>query len=255
MYNIYNEDCIQGMLDRIEKKSVDLICCDPPFAINFNSKMPTYNRKESPVIDDYREVKQHDYLDFSLNWLGSAKQILKDSGSIYIFSGWNHLKDILIALDELDFELVNIITWKYAFGVNCTKKFISSHYSIIYACLNNKKRKFNTYSRFDKDEKNKDGKGSARYKDMEDVWEINKENWPGCKKTATKLPAEVIRKILSYSSSEGDLVVDPFSGSGQTAWVSKEMKRDFIGFEISEEAYNLSIERLEKNQYLIKEKK
>ena len=252
MIKIYNEDCIKGMVEKIEKNSVDLICCDPPFAIDFNSKMPTYNRKKEPVVDDYREIEKKDYLKFSLDWLSSAKQILKESGSIYIFSGWNNLKDILIALDDLNFELINIISWKYSFGVNCTKKFISSHYSIIYACLNDKKRKFNTYCRFDKDEKNKYGKGSARYEDMEDVWIINKENWAGCKKTATKLPAEVIRKILNYSSSKGDLIVDPFSGCGQTAWVSKEMGRRFIGFELSQEAYNLSIERLEKNQYLIK---
>lgn len=250
---IHNMDCVQGMREKIEEKSVDLIIADPPFAINFNSKTPTYNRQEKNVISDYREVSKTNYLDFSLNWLSECKRILKESGSMYIFSGWNHLKEILIALDDLKFDLQNIISWEYAFGVNCTKKYISSHYHVLYACLDNKKRKFNTNCRFQNSEKTETGQ-NARYIDTQDVWKINKENWAGCKKTATKLPGEIIKKILSYSSDVNDLVVDPFSGSGQTAWFSKEMNRNFVCFELSKEAYDFSMARLNTNQYLIKEK-
>ena len=64
------------------------------------------------------------------------------------------------------------------------------------------------------------------YKDKEDVWEIKREYWTGDEKTPTKLPAEIIKKILQYSSEEGDLVFDPFLGSGQTAVVSKLLKRN-----------------------------
>lgn len=248
---IHNIDCIEGMKTQLEENSVDLIIADPPFAIQFNSKTQTYNRDKDSVIDDYREVSKNDYLEFSKNWIESAKHVLKDSGSIYIFSGWNHLKEILIALDDHQFNLQNIISWEYAFGVNCTKKYISSHYHVIYACLNDKKRKFNTNCRFNNTDKTPTGQ-NARYIDTQDVWKINKENWTGCKKTATKLPAEVIKKIIAYSSDKGDLVVDPFSGSGQTAWCSREMERNFVCFELAKDAYDLSMERLNTNQYLIK---
>ncbi len=116
-----------------------------------------------------------------------------------------------------------------------------------------KKRKFFPYSRYRKDEVDKDGT-SLHYKDKEDVWIIKREYWTGDQKTTTKLLAELISKILMYSSEEGDIVLDPFLGSGQVAVVSKMMNRQFIGFEIVKEYYEFAKERLEKNVYRIKEK-
>jgi site-specific DNA-methyltransferase (adenine-specific) len=89
--------------------------------------------------------------------------------------------------------------------------------------------------------------------DKEDVWVINREYWNGDKKTPTKLPAELIKKILEYSSEEGDLVLDPFLGSGQVAVVSKMLKRNYVGFEIVKEYYDFINERLTKNIYRIKD--
>jgi site-specific DNA-methyltransferase (adenine-specific) len=90
--------------------------------------------------------------------------------------------------------------------------------------------------------------------DKEDVWVINREYWNGDKKTPTKLPAELIKKILMYSSKEKDVILDPFLGSGQVAVVSKMLNRQYIGFEIVKEYYEFAKERLEKNLYRIKEK-
>ena len=90
------------------------------------------------------------------------------------------------------------------------------------------------------------------YKDKEDVWVINREYWNGDKKTPTKLPAELIKKILMYSSEEGDVVLDSFLGSGQVAVISKMLDRKFIGFEIVKEYYEFATERLEKDIYRIK---
>lgn len=90
------------------------------------------------------------------------------------------------------------------------------------------------------------------YKDKEDVWFINREYWTGDKKTPTKLPMELVKKILMYSSEEGDVVLDPFLGSGQVAVVSKMMGRQYIGFEIVKEYYEFIKERLEKGVYRIK---
>ena len=83
------------------------------------------------------------------------------------------------------------------------------------------------------------------------VWEIKREYWPGDKKTPTKLPAEVIRKILAYSSVRGDVVLDPFLGSGQVAVVSKMEGRHYIGFEIVPEYYEFAIERIHSDKYRI----
>jgi site-specific DNA-methyltransferase (adenine-specific) len=248
---VYNTDCIAGMKD-IPPQSVDLVITDPPFGIEFKAKRENYNRKGSRVLEGYNEVHENDYLAFTRNWMSEVKRVLKESGSMYVFSGWNNLKDILITLDDLGFVTVNHLTWKYQFGVVTSRKFVTSHYHCLYVCLNDKKRKFFPYSRFGKEEKDKGG-SSLSYKDREDVWVINREYWNGDVKTPTKLPAEIIRKILAYSSEKGDVVLDPFLGSGQVAVVSKMEGRQYIGFEIVKEYYDFISERLTKDLYRIRD--
>ena len=247
---IYNIDCIKGM-SSLEPKKIDLIITDPPFAINFKSTKANYNRTASRVIEGYNEIKREDYYDFTYSWMSEAYRILKESGSMYVFSGWNNLKDILMALDDVGFVTVNHIIWKYQFGVVTKKKFVTSHYHCLYVCKNPKKRKFFPFSRFKKQAKTKEGR-SLHYKDKEDVWNIKREYWTGYEKTPTKLPAELIEKIIQYSSKKGDGILDPFLGSGQVAILSKSLGRKFIGFEIVNKYYNFAKKRLDKNVYRIK---
>lgn len=247
---IYNTNCIDGM-SFISKNKIDLIITDPPFAINFKAKKANYNRLSSRVMTGYNEIKAKDYYDFTFAWMTQAHRILKDSGSMYVFSGWNNLKDILNAIDDIGFTTVNHIIWKYQFGVVTKRKFVTSHYHCIYVCKDDKKRKFFPYVRFDKDSKSAQGR-SLHYKDKEDVWYIKREYWTGDEKTPTKLPAELIEKLLHYSSEKRDVVLDPFLGSGQVAVVSKSMNRQFLGFEIVPEYYKFAKKRLDKNLYRIK---
>ena len=250
MNKIYNQDCIDGM-KTIPDGKMDLIVTDPPFAINFKAKKANYNRTASRVLSGYNEITKENYYEFTLNWMSQCFRILKESGGMYVFSGWNNLADILNAIEEIGFITVNHIIWKYQFGVVTSRKFVTSHYHCLYICKNDKKRKFFPYERFSKEEKNNQGR-SLHYKDKEDVWEIKREYWTGDEKTPTKLPAEIIKKILQYSSEEGDLVFDPFLGSGQTAVVSKLLKRNYIGFEIVKEYFDFISKRLKSNSYRIK---
>lgn len=250
MNKIYNKDCIIGM-KTIPDETIDLVVTDPPFAINFKAKKANYNRTASRVLSGYNEITKENYYEFTLNWMSQCFRILKESGGMYVFSGWNNLGDILNAIEEIGFITVNHIIWKYQFGVVTNRKFVTSHYHCLYICKNDKKRKFFPYERFGKEEKNNQGR-SLHYKDKEDVWEIKREYWTGDEKTPTKLPAEIIKKILQYSSEEGDLVFDPFLGSGQTAVVSKLLKRNYIGFEIVKEYFDFISKRLKSNSYRIK---
>ena len=250
MNKIYNQDCIDGM-KTIPDGKIDLVVTDPPFAINFKAKKANYNRTASRVLSGYNEITKENYYEFTLNWMSQCFRILKESGGMYVFSGWNNLADILNAIEEIGFITVNHIIWKYQFGVVTNRKFVTSHYHCLYICKNDKKRKFFPYERFSKEEKNNQGR-SLHYKDKEDVWEIKREYWTGDEKTPTKLPAEIIKKILQYSSEEGDLVFDPFLGSGQTAVVSKLLKRNYIGFEIVKEYFDFISKRLKSNSYRIK---
>jgi site-specific DNA-methyltransferase (adenine-specific) len=243
-------DCREGM--RLMPNScVDLIVTDPPFAIEFGAKRSNYNRTAARVLEGYNEIPQHEYFEFTLAWMREAYRVLKDTGSMYVFSGWNNLRDILNALEDIGFITVNHIIWKYQFGVYTRRRFVSSHYHCLYVCKDDSLRKFYPESRYPADAKDSDGR-SIRYQDMEDVWYIPREYWNGDLKTPTKLPSELVRKILQYSSQEGDLVMDPFLGSGQVAVVAQQMGRCYLGFEIVPEYYEFAKQRVEQGVYRIK---
>ncbi|WOV92915.1 MAG: site-specific DNA-methyltransferase [Candidatus Nitrosoabyssus spongiisocia] len=241
---IYNMDCIAGM-QNIPTGKINLIITDPPFAIDFKANRANYNRKSSNVLEGYNEIKAKDYPKFTNNWMKEAYRVLADSGSMYVFSGWNNLKDILVVIDNLGFTTINHIIWKYQFGVVTKKRFVSSHYHCIYVCKNPKKRIFYPFVRFRQEQKDDQGK-SLHYKDKEDVWYIKREYWSNREKTPTKLPQEIVEKILDYSSKKGDVVLDPFLGSGQVARIGKMKKRKIIGYEIVPEYYKFAKNALNK---------
>lgn len=251
MNKIFNEDCISGMARHMPDACVDLVITDPPFGIDFKAQRSNYNRDGGRVLEGYNEIAGGDYLAFTRAWLAQVYRVMKPEGSLYVFSGWNYLKDILIALDDLGFTLVNHLIWKYQFGVVTRRKYVTSHYHILYACIDDRRRKFFPFARFDPSERSPDGR-SAHYRDKEDVWLIPREYWPGDLKTPTKLPAAIIQKILAYSSEPGDVVLDPFLGSGQVAVVSQQEGRRYVGFEIVPEYFAFAQKRLSDGKYRLK---
>ncbi len=241
---IFNEDCVSGM-KKIPKGKIDLVVTDPPFAIDFKSKKANYNRTASNVIGGYEDILPKDYDKFTHDWMTLAYDSLKPNGSMYVISGYNNLNIIENNLKSVGFYVANHIIWKFQFGVVTRNKFVTSHYHILFVTKRRKDYDFYTNCRFEDSERAVDGKGCARYQDMEDVWYIKREYWTGKKKTPTKLPSELIRKILSYSSKKGDYILDPFLGSGMVATVAKEMKRKYVGFEIVKDYFDFAKERLE----------
>ena len=249
---IFNENCITGM-QRLPSNIVDLVITDLPFGIEFKAKRPNYNRVPHRVLDGYSEVSSRNYLEFTNSWLTEIQRILKPTGSAFVFSGWNNLKDILNALSDVGLETINHIIWKYQFGVVTKRKFVTSHYHCLFVAKDDKKRTFRANSRFSQEDRTDSGK-SARYQDMEDVWVINREYWTGDIKTPTKLPRQLIEKILDYASIEGELVMDPFLGSGQVAVVAQERNRRYLGFEVVPEYYEFASKRLRTKSYRIPDK-
>lgn len=243
----YNIDCIEGTKKFIPDNSIDLIITDPPYGIDGDKLHKHYNRKEDYVIDGYVEVPSSEYSEFSIQWIKEAERILKPGGSIYIISGYTNLIHILNALKLTSLNEINHIIWKYNFGVYTEKKFISSHYHILYYSKPGAKRYFNTYafySDFEKDEKG----GSLNYQDREDVWIINREYKPGKIKNKNELPTKLLAKMILYSSRENDLVCDLFLGSFSTAKVAIGLNRRACGFEINQKAFDYQIKETEKIQ-------
>jgi site-specific DNA-methyltransferase (adenine-specific) len=211
---LYKGDALT-LLPQIPGGSVDLIVTDPPFAIDFKAQRLNYNRTGSNVIEGYQEIPEEEYGQFTRQWIAEAARVLSPAGSMYIFSGWNRLRDILEGIDEAGLATINHLIWKYQFGVFTKKKFVTSHYHILFVVKNPKQYTFNKIDHY-----------------PEDVWVINREYWKGRMKTPTKLPSELVKKILRYSSNPGDLILDPFLGSGTVAVVAQQEGRHFLGFEV-----------------------
>jgi len=212
---ILYEDCIEGM-ERLPEKFVDLIVADPPFGIKFDGKGSQYNRNSNLVVDGYEEIIQ-DYDNFSYNWISKISRIMKDTASAFIVSGWTNLKDILFAIDKSKLEIINHIIWKYQFGVFTKKKFVTSHYHILFVAKNPKKYFFNKIEHYPLD-----------------IWDIPRTYRPGQKKNSTKLPETLVMRCIDFCSKPGDLIFDPFMGNGTTAVSAKAKFRHFLGFEINE---------------------
>jgi len=245
MYQLYHEDCIEGCKKRLADGSVDLIITDPPYGIKGHSLHKHYHRKEEFVLDGYIEIPRKEYAEFSRRWIEQAARILRPGGSIYVVSGYTNLLDILSALRDANLREMNHLIWKYNFGVYTKNKYVSSHYHILFYVKPGATPTFNTYCRYGAHERAEDGR-AANYADREDVWIINREYKPGRAKNKNELPRELLKKLIQYSSQEGDRVCDLFLGSFSTAKVAVGLNRRAIGFEKSERAYEHQIREMEK---------
>jgi site-specific DNA-methyltransferase (adenine-specific) len=240
-----NADCVRGAAAHLADGSVDLIVTDPPYGIEGDRLDRHYNRNERFVDDGYVEIDARKYASFSRAWIAQAERVLKPGGQLYVVSGYTNLYDVLGALRKTGLREINHLIWKYNFGVYTSSKFVSSHYHILYYAKPGGRRRFNLQARFALDETAEDGR-SLNYRDREDVWSINREYKPGQRKNKNELPKALLKKILAYSSKEGDVVCDFFLGGGSTAAVTIGMNRRFIGFEISERTFRSRVPDLRK---------
>lgn len=236
---IYFEDCMLG-LKKMEPESIDGFYADPPFSINFNKKETMYNRDKKNVIKGYRE-STGTYYDFSKTWIEQCYRVLKKGGSGWICSGWSNLGDVLQAIKGSGFIVLNHIIWKYQFGVYTKKKFITSHYHLLFVVKNPKLWTFNKDIRF-KDIRT--DTGNANYRDREDVWVIDRPYQNGKEKNANTQPIELVKKALEYTTKKGDLILDCFMGGATTAVACILLNREYIGFEINKNLKNLQEMRI-----------
>ncbi len=235
---IYYEDCVEGMRERIDKNSIDLIIADPPFGIDFHKMGNQYNRKADLVVKGYNEISAENYYNFMNNWLSEAQRILKETGSCYIISGWSNLKDVLNAIDNVNLNVLNHIIWKYQFGVFTKRKFVTSHYHILFTVKDPKRYYFKKIDHY-----------------PEDVWVIKRPYSPGKEKNSTKLPEELVERLILYSSRENDVVLDPFLGNGTTAVVCIKTNRNYIGFELNPDCQRIIDAELQEAKRMVRDQK
>ena len=245
---IIKGNCIDVM-KKIKPKSVDLVLTDPPYNISGKSKLdlknnttggPYYKMEETwDIFKDYKE-----YLDFTPSWVAEADRVLSDKGSMAICCSYHALGEILIALKELDYKILNIITWRKTNPMpNITKRTLTHSTEFVIWAAKSKGWKFN----YDDMKKYSDGK------QLRDVWEFplcqGKErikNDTGRAAHPNQKPMALISRIVEMASEKGDLILDPILGAGTTAVASKELKRKWIGIESNSDYIKISKTRMGK---------
>jgi site-specific DNA-methyltransferase (adenine-specific)/modification methylase len=252
-YNhIYEGDCIKILKKEIEKESIDLIFADPPYNLSGNGLKWKGNKTGGDwymVNENWDKMKPSEYINFTRNWIGLCNRALKSKGSIYISCSYHNIGEIMITLKQLDMKINNIITWYKTNAMpNMTRRVFTHSTEFVVWAVKGSNWTFN-YEKLKKinPEKQKNGKD----KQMRDMWEMSlvqgAERLKGENGRAlhpTQKPEEMLKRIILASTKKGDVVLDPFLGSGTTAVVAKRFNRKWIGIEQNEEYVDAAKKRL-----------
>lgn len=240
-YKVYNQDCVSGMREHLLDNSVDLIFTDPPYGIDGANLDAHYHRDETNVVPGYIDVPHTEYAEFSKNWIVECERVLRPGGSIYIVSGYTNLHHVLNALHGTKLQQINHLIAQYTFSVYTSKKWVSSHYHLLYWSKPEKakqRRVFNNNCYYT------DSKDS--YNDRHSVQSLPRDYKPGEIKNKNQLSETFIEKFIQYSSNRGDTVLDPFCGGFTTARTALRYGRKFVGFELNKNAYDAFVPTLDK---------
>ncbi len=267
---LYNDDCL-NVLKKFDTESVDMIYLDPPFFTQRKQKLSDSSGKEYEFDDVWNS--RTEYLDYLKVRLIEMKRVLKSDGNIFLHCDTSASWYIKTMLDTV-FEEKNFrseIIWFYKRWSNSQKGLIPNHQTIFHFSKTNK-FKFNTlYGNYSPttnldqilQERERNGNGKSAYKKDEngavvtakakkgvplsDVWEIPFLNPKAKERTGypTQKPIELLDRIIKISTNEGDLVLDPFCGSGTTLVSAKLLGRKYIGIDKNSEAIKLSQNRLD----------
>jgi len=240
---LYLGDCLK-ILKSIEEKSVDVIFADPPYFLSSGGISCRSGKQVSVNKGSWDEsLSPQDKLKFNRKWLKECRRVLKDDGTIWISGTFHNIYSVGVALELEDYSIINNITWQKtnpAPNLAC-RCFTNSTETILWArkqlASNKKGKHYFNYDLMKKINNNKQ---------MKDVWVLNlpKKTEKKYGKHPTQKPKSVIERILLASTKEGDLILDPFNGSGTTGIVCKELNRKYIGIELDSNYLDLTIKRL-----------
>lgn len=274
---IIHGDC-RVQLKELDDNSIDLVYFDPPFFTQKTHSLKTRDNSKQYEFDD-KFSSQSEYLELIENVLTECKRVLKETGSVFLHCDKTASHHIRVVIDKI-FGLDNFqseIVWSYKRWSNSKKGLLNGH-QIIFFYSKSKDFKFNTiYTNYSAttnidqilQERERDVNGKSVYKKDEngnvvigkekkgvplsDVWDIPYLNPKAKERTGypTQKPVLLLNQIISIASDEGDIVLDPFCGSGTTCVSAKHLKRNYIGIDKSMDAVSLAVSRL--NEMVITE--
>jgi site-specific DNA-methyltransferase (adenine-specific) len=244
--SLHNQDCVTG-LRKLHDGVVDLAFADPPFNIGYD-------------YDVYQDKLESDrYLAWCRDWIAEVVRVLKPTGTFWLAIGDEYAAELKVMMQrELGLACRSWVVWYYTFGVNCKFKFSRSHAHLFYMVKDPDHFTFNLDAvrvpsarqlvygdaRANPQGRLPDDTWILRPQDLqdgfqpeEDTWYFprvcgtfkERAGWHGC-----QMPEQLLGRIIRACSQPGELVLDPFAGSGTTLAVAKKLGRRYLGFELSE---------------------
>ncbi|TWT46420.1 DNA methyltransferase [Botrimarina hoheduenensis] len=258
---IHQGDCVE-LLSRLPDHSIDLAFADPPFNIGFK-------------YDEYDDSHQDEhYLAWCERWIAELQRVVKPSGSFWLAIGDEYAAELKVAAKRQGFTPRNWVIWYYTFGQNCRRKFNRSHAHLFHFVQDEEQHTFNAEDpavrvpsaralvygdrRANPTGRLPDDTWILRPQDlreepdafqpMDDTWYFSRvagtfkerQGFHGC-----QMPEQLLGRIVRTCSRPGDLVLDPFAGSGTTLAVAKKLGRQFLGFELSTDYAKYGNQRIE----------
>ncbi|MGQ0628553.1 MAG: DNA-methyltransferase [Phycisphaerales bacterium] len=247
----YVGDCRAKMaaIPEVRKGEIDLVFADPPF---------NWNRAYDQWDDS---MPREDYLQFTRDWLDLCVDGLKPTGSMWVNIPDDTAAEIVVHLKARRMHMVNWCVWHYRFGQNRKSGFINSKVHALYFCKDPAARTWNPESILEPSDRAStyyDVRTTAKADGMPPGMRVPLDVWYGkfwgrVQGTSAErrpnhdnqLPEIYLERVVRCSSNEGDLVLDPFIGSGTTAVMARALKRRFIGTEFSKANAASAFERLQ----------
>ena len=242
--NLFHGDCLE-VLEKLPDNSVDLIFADPPYFLSNGGiscragKMVSVNKADWDKSNGF----ESDF-EFTLKWIKACRRVLKEHGSIWVSGTMHNIYQVGLALQKHDFKLLNEISWfkpNAPPNLSC-KYFAHAHETLLWARKHVKKPHVFNYEVMRAWHDNVSPKG----KQMRSIWHIPltppSEKKHG--KHPTQKPVELLKRVIASSTKEGDIVLDPFNGSGTTGVVAKALNRKYFGIDKEKEFLDLTLKRL-----------
>lgn len=223
---LLNKDCIEGM-QTIADNSIDLIVTDPPYPTTARGSAGNSGGMLQKKINRQGRVFNHNDIDVN-EYAGEFYRILKEKTHCYVMTNHVNLHKMLTAFQGVGFKFTKCLIWDK--GNKIMGQYYMSQFEYILFFRKGKAKKINHCGTSDilsipnKKTKGVDGKN------LHD----------------TEKPVELMKILIKNSSNVGDLVLDPFVGIGATAIACAESGRNFIGFELDKDYYDISLDRIEK---------
>lgn len=243
---ILHGDCVQ-ILNALPEKSVDLIFADPPYNLQLRQPLWRPNMTKVDAVDD--EWDRFDsfqaYDDFCLSWLNACRQVLKDNGTLWVIGTYHNIFRIGKLMQDLGFWILNDVIWIKNNPMPNFRgvRFTNAHETLIWACkFKGAKYTFNHHAM----------KNLNDGLQMRSDWLLplcsGKERIKidGKKAHATQKPEALLYRVILASSKPGDVVLDPFLGSGTTAVVAKKLHRHWVGIEADPNYLRIAQQRIER---------